>query len=89
MHETDGINYEALISDQLLKRGCARSFEIIREAVENISDEFKNKQKDIDWKKIAGTRDKIIHYYFGVNHKIVWQTIKEKLPELKGKIKIL
>lgn len=54
--------------------------------MKNISDELKNKYKHIDWKKIAGMRDKIIHYYFGVSYNIVWQTIKEKLPDFKVKI---
>ena len=86
LKETEALTYENFISNELLKRGCTRSFEIIGEAVKNISDEFKNKHKDIDWKKIAGMRDKIIHYYFGVNYIIVWETIKEKIPELKQKV---
>jgi len=86
LNHTDRLAYEYFITDELLKRGCARSFEIIGEAVKNISDEFKDEHKDIDWKKIAGMRDKIIHYYFGVNYNILWQTIKDKLPDLKKKI---
>lgn len=86
LSETDKLAYENFISNELLKRGCTRSFEIIGEAVKNLSDEFKDDYKDIDWKKIAGMRDKIIHYYFGVNYNIVWQTIKDKLPGLKEKI---
>lgn len=86
LKETEILDYEKFISSELLKRGCTRSFEIIGEAVKNISDEFKSRYEDIDWKKIAGMRDKIIHYYFGVNYNIVWKTIKEKIPELKIKV---
>ncbi len=86
LKETETLTYDKFISNELLKRGCTRSFEIIGEAVKNISDELKNKYKHIDWKKIAGMRDKIIHYYFGVSYNIVWQTIKEKLPDFKVKI---
>lgn len=86
LKETETLDYGKFISNELLKRGCTRSFEIIGEAVKNISDEFKNKHKDIDWRKIAGMRDRIIHYYFGVNYNIVWKTIKEKIPELKEKV---
>jgi uncharacterized protein with HEPN domain len=87
LKETRLITYEDFISNELLKRGCTRSFEIIGEAVKHISSGLKNKYKDIEWRKIAGMRDRIIHYYFGVNYNIVWQTIKDKLPELKRKIK--
>jgi uncharacterized protein with HEPN domain len=89
LKETETLTYEEFISNEVLKRSCTRSFEIIGEAVKNISDELKNKYKDIDWKKIAGMRDKIIHYYFGVNYNIVWQTIKDKLPTLKEKFEII
>jgi len=72
LKETETFTYEEFISNEVLKRSCTRSFEIIGEAVKNISDELKNKYKDIDWKKIAGMRDKIIHYcklqYSVANH---------------------
>lgn len=86
LKETETFTYENFISNELLKRGCTRSFEIIGEAVKNISDEFKKEHKDISWGKFAGMRDKIIHYYFGVNYIIVWDTIKQKMPELKEKV---
>lgn len=87
--ETQGITWENFISNELLKRGCTRSIEIIGEAVKNLSSELKEEHKDIDWKKIAGMRDKIIHYYFGVNWNIVWTVIHDRIPELKQKIEII
>lgn len=75
------MKFEQLIADELLKRGVARSLEIIGEAVKNLSSDFKTKHKNMEWKKIAGFRDKLIHYYFGVNWDIVWDVIQTKLPE--------
>ncbi|MDI6840265.1 MAG: DUF86 domain-containing protein [bacterium] len=72
------------MQDEVLKRASTRSFEIIGEAVKNLSSDFKNKYKKFEWKRIAAMRDKIIHFYFGVNWNIVWQAIKEKLPSLKN-----
>ena len=67
-------------------RAASRSLEIIGKASKNISTEFRKTHKRIEWKKIAGLRDKIIHFYFGVDWEIVWNVIQEKLPELKNNI---
>jgi len=48
--------------------------------------DFKDKHRDIDWRRIAGMRDKLIHDYFGVDYDIVWDVATNKLPELKQKI---
>lgn len=89
LNETKVLTYDGFISNELLKRGCTRSIEIIGEAVKNISEDLKDKHKEIDWKKMAGMRDKIIHYYFGVNWDIVWDVIQKRIPELKPKIEAI
>jgi uncharacterized protein with HEPN domain len=81
LKETRGLSYEEFISNELLKRACSRSIEIIGEAAKNISTELKEKHKNIDWKDIAGMRDKIIHFYFGVNWEIIWSVVKNEIPE--------
>ncbi len=86
LRETKSITFEDYMKSEVLKRASTGSLEIIGEAVKNLSTDFKKRYKDIEWKKIAGLRDKIIHYYFGVNWNIVWDVIKNKLPELKSKI---
>jgi len=85
--ETRDMRLEELIKDEVLQRACSRSLEIIGEAVKNIPLSFKEEYGDIEWKKIAGLRDKIIHYYFGVNWDIVWDVIKNKLPRFREEIK--
>jgi len=86
IEETKKIKFEQFMKDELLKRACTRSLEIIGEAVKNLSPDFRKKYKDIEWKKIAGMRDKIIHYYFGVNWDVVWAMIKNQLSKLKEQI---
>ena len=81
-----GLNYQDFLQKIETQDAVLRNLEIIGEAVKNISLDLKKKYKNIQWKEIAGMRDKIIHFYFGVNLDIVWQTIKDKLPELKEKI---
>lgn len=64
-----------------------RRIEIIGEAVKNISEKTRKKYPEIEWKKIAGMRDKLMHHYFGVDINTVWKTIKEDIPVLKIQIK--
>ena len=79
--ETEGIKFEEFIKNEILKRACSRSLEIIGEAVKNLSPDFKKRYKEIEWKKIAGLRDKMIHGYFGVNWDIVWDVIRNQIPK--------
>lgn len=83
------MNYDEFLQDIKTQDAVVRNLETLGEAAKNLSGEFKRKHKDVDWKKIAGMRDKIIHYYFGVNWDIVWAVIRDKIPELKEKIEII
>lgn len=71
------------IDDEILSRAVIRSLEIIGEATKRLDDEFKKQYPHIEWKKMAGTRDKLIHDYFGVDYDIVWDIIENKLPNLQ------
>ncbi len=74
---------EQFIKNKDIKDANIRRIEIIGEAVKNISNSIKEKHPEIKWREIIGTRDKMIHNYFGVNLDIVWYIIKKDLPELK------
>lgn len=67
--------------------GVVRNLEIIGEAAKNIPAEIKRAHSEIDWKKIAGLRDILIHEYSGINLAIVWDVVTNKLPILKNMIK--
>lgn len=69
------------VQDAILRR-----LEIIGEAVKNIDESVRSRYPDIPWKKIAGMRDVVIHEYFGVSLKRIWNVIKKDLPDLKQKI---
>ncbi len=88
-HQTQNLEFEDIIGDEILKRAIPRSIEIIGEATKNISPQLKEKYQDIEWKKIAGMRDKLIHEYFGINWDIIWDVIINKLPEMETSIKII
>ncbi len=69
-----------------VKDATIRRIEIIGEAVKNLSDSFKNNYIDIPWKEMVGTRDNMIHHYFGVDLDIVWDIVKKELPKLEKQI---
>lgn len=84
-----GLQFQELMEDEVLKRASVRSLEVIGEATKNLSEEFKEKYPVVEWKKIAGLRDKLIHHDFGINWDIVWDVIENKLPDLGKEIRIL
>jgi uncharacterized protein with HEPN domain len=70
------------LEDETLKRAVVRSLEIIGEATKKIPADIKIKYNTIQWKNMAGMRDRLIHDYFGVNYSIVWDVMKNKIPDL-------
>ena len=82
----DGLGYQDFLGKIETQDAVVRNLEIIGEASKNISKDLKIEYNDIPWKEIAGMRDKVIHFYFGVNWDIVWRAAKETLPQLKEKI---
>ena len=82
LQHVDGKTKDGVIHDEVLCRAIVRSIEIIGEASKKIDEEFKSDHPHIEWKKMAGTRDKLIHDYFGIDYDIVWDIIENKIPDL-------
>jgi len=77
------MSYDEFIQDDKTVFAVVRALEIIGERVKNIPDDIREDYSEIPWKVMAGMRDKVIHEYFGVNIKLIWKTIKERIPEIK------
>ena len=72
----------AFLNDETLKRAFVRSLEIIGEAVEQIPEDFRLRYPAVEWRIMAGTRDRLIHNYLGVDYELVWDIVANKIPEL-------
>lgn len=83
LHFTENLNYEDFFNDKKINYAVVRCIEIIGEASKNVPEEFRRKYPGIPWKEMAGMRDKVIHFYFGVDLKKVWLVVERDIPKLK------
>lgn len=79
---TAGLTYDTFIEDSKTLDAVIRNFEIIGEAANKLPDDFKDKYLAIDWFRIIGFRNRIVHDYMGVDYKIVWTIIQNDIDKL-------
>jgi len=84
---TSDMDYDGFLQDHKTQDAVIRNIEVLGEAAKLLTDETKNNYPDIPWKDIAGTRDKLIHDYFGVNVDIVWDIAQNEMPILSSQLR--
>lgn len=84
---SNGLDFESFSNDKKTISAVVRELEIIGEASNNLSDGFKNNHPDFPWRNAIDMRNVLAHEYFGVNKKVVWDTVKNNLPNLKRMVK--
>lgn len=84
---TKGLSYQGFRDDAKTFDAVVRNLEIIGEAAKKIPDDLRKTRSEIEWKKIAGLRDILIHEYFGIDAELVWDIIQNKIPKLINELK--
>ncbi|MDR3132972.1 MAG: DUF86 domain-containing protein [Prevotellaceae bacterium] len=87
LHYVQGLSYEQFLDDDKTIDAVIRNFEIIGEAANRLPDGFKESHQEIDWYRIRGFRNRIVHHYFGIDYSILWQIKETFLPEMLSAIK--
>ncbi len=83
---TEGLTYNTFMEDSKTLDAVIRNFEIIGEAANKLPDEFKEKYQTVDWFRIIGFRNRIVHDYMGIDYKIVWTIIQNDIDKLLSDI---
>ena len=78
-----GMSYQQFLADKRTFNAVARSLEVIGEAAKNVPDEIRAKYPTVPWREMAGMRNKVIHFYFGVNREAVWLAVKDSIPVIR------
>jgi uncharacterized protein with HEPN domain len=84
---TEGLSLEQFLADGKTIDAVIRNFEIIGEAANRLTETIKDRFPSIDWHRIIGFRNRIVHDYMGIDHKIVWQIKETFLPALINDVK--
>lgn len=80
------VELSEFLENSMMRFACVKQMEIIGEASNKITKELKSEFSDIEWAQIVGMRNVFAHEYFGIDSSLVWEIIKNDIPELKGKV---
>ena len=89
LNASSGLTFDTFSSDETLQRAFVRSLEIIGEATKKLPIDFRAEYPDVEWRSMAGMRDRLIHDYFGVDYEIVWDVVRNRIPALHRQVSLL
>lgn len=81
-----GVDFDEFEADYRVNFAVVRALEIIGEATKRLPSSLRDRYPEIPWKDMAGMRDRIVHGYDAVNLRIVWDTVKNRIPGVKPQV---
>ena len=86
---TNGQDYTSFQKDFKTQDAVLRNLEVLGEAAKNIPEEVTNQYPNLPWREMAGTRDRLIHHYFGVNLDVIWGIVELELPGVVAELEVI
>ena len=86
VQHAEGLTLERFFADATLQRAFVRSLEIIGEAAKKVPEDVRQQHPSIEWRAMAAMRDRLIHGYFGVDYGLVWEVVRERIPDLRERL---
>ena len=86
---TNNLDFDAFLKDEKTIDAVVRNFEIIGEAANRIDPDYRTNNPEVEWGRIRGFRNRIVHDYFGIDYEIVWEIVRNNLSELIEWLEVL
>lgn len=86
---TEGLTFDEFARDRRTQLSVLKSVEIVGEAAAQVSEDTRQMHQAIPWRKIVGMRNRLVHVYFDVDLRLVWNTVRDNLPVLIARLEPL
>lgn len=86
LERSGSLTFGAFTQDETPRRAFVRSLEVIGEAAKKVPSAFRDQHPQVEWRALAGMRDRLIHDSFGVDYELVWDVVRSRMPELRSQV---